>query len=327
VQVAPQVRLYRILWGGALAALLFSLTGALLLSPPNYGLLFLQTLLFFAWAFGCSRFAARAPDHATGAFLSGGLLIMLACTRASVPGWAMHDLAGVAYLVVAIPAVLGVAIAWGWAGVMLNAALTLLVAVLTFEVSVPQGIVAVFTLLANTVGGLFVHLYFLELEALQRRLERSASTDLLTRTGNRRALLEDYGRYQAVARRQGVPLLVMSWDVDGLKRLNDREGHAAGDRYIMAFVEALREAVRQGDSLYRVGGDEFVTLHLGLSSGSTIYERVRLTFPHVSGGWTRGTNLSLDAALTEADEMMYAEKRMHKARITRVLGDTAASRG
>jgi PleD family two-component response regulator len=119
----------------------------------------------------------------------------------------------------------------------------------------------------------------------------------------------------------------MSWDVDGLKRLNDREGHAAGDRYIMAFVEALREAVRQGDSLYRVGGDEFVTLHLGLSSGSTIYERVRLTFPHVSGGWTRGTNLSLDAALTEADEMMYAEKRMHKARITRVLGDTAASRG
>jgi GGDEF domain-containing protein len=92
-------------------------------------------------------------------------------------------------------------------------------------------------------------------------------------------------------------------------------------------VDALREAVRQGDSLYRVGGDEFVSLHLGLASGGTIHERVRLSFPHVSGGWTRATNLSLDAALTEADEMMYAEKRMHKARVTRVIGDTAGSRG
>jgi GGDEF domain-containing protein len=324
---APQLRLYRILWGGSLGALLFSLTGTVLLDPPNYGMAFLQTLLFLAWGVACSRFKAKTPDHATGAFLLGALVILIAFTRTASSGWVVQGLGGIAYGIVCLPLIVGIVIAWGWAGATINLAATLVVTVLAFETSVPQGFVVAFLLASSTIGGLFLHVHLMELEVLQRRLERSASTDLLTRTGNRRALIEDFGRYQSVARRQGVPLLVMSWDVDGLKRLNDREGHAAGDRFILSFVEALREAVRQGDSLYRVGGDEFITLHLGLSSGTTIYERVRLSFPHVSGGWTRGTNLSLDAALTEADEMMYAEKRMHKARITRVIGDTAASRG
>ncbi len=309
-----------------MGALLFSLAGTFLQTRLDLALLFMQLLTFGTWALVASRFMVRAPDHATGGFLLGGLMILLGFTRVLAPGWEAHELGGIAYAVVSIPMLLGIAIAWGWAGVTINAAAALLVTVLAFEASVPQGLAAAFMLSANTIGGLVVHLYFLELEALQRRLERSASTDLLTRTGNRRALIEDFERYQGVARKQGVPLLVLSWDVDGLKRLNDREGHAAGDRYITSFVEALRVTVRQGDSLYRVGGDEFVTLHLGLSSGSTLYERVRDLFPAVSGGWTRGTNLTLDQSLKEADEMMYNEKRLHKERITRILGETA-SRG
>ena len=49
-------------------------------------------------------------------------------------------------------------------------------------------------------------------------------------------------------------------DLDGLKRVNDTEGHAAGDAYLKALAQALRNALRIGDTAYRIGGDEFVVL-------------------------------------------------------------------
>ena len=322
----PNVKLNGILWAASISSVLFGLAGTLQSLQDAAGLALLQTLILAAWAFGCYRFLPRAPDHVTGGYLLGALLILIVFARVVAPGWAATDIGGISYAVLGLPLVLGVVLVWGSAGALLGAAATLLLTWLALDFGLTQGLTVAFALTSSIGAGLLLHAYLVDLESAKRHLERSASTDLLTRSGNRRALMEDFGRYQGVARQQGVPLLLMSWDLDGLKRVNDKEGHAAGDQYIMSFVEALRTAVRQGDSIYRVGGDEFVTLHIGLSSGTVLYERVRNDFVHVSGGWVRSTNLTLDQALTEADEMMYAEKRRHKEKVTRIIGETAGSR-
>jgi diguanylate cyclase (GGDEF)-like protein len=313
-------------WAASLGSYAYGFAG-LLLAGSNPGLIALYVLLVVAWIVACATQMNRHADHVTGAYLLGALVITLGFAKALGGGWVENNLGGIAYGVLAAPITLGIVLVWGWAGVSIALAATLVVTWFAVEASVPQGLTVAFSLLTMLAGGLRLHLYLNELQTRQQRLERSASTDLLTGSGNRRALIEDYTRYQQVARRQGVPLLLISWDVDGLKRVNDKEGHAAGDQYILGFVSALREVVRQGDSIYRVGGDEFITLHIGLSGGADLYERVRDAFQHVSGGWTRGTNLTLDQALTEADEMMYSEKRRHKEKVTRIIGDTAASRG
>ena len=327
MQAVPSIRLYGILWVASFSSALFSLAGTLQSVKDGAGLALLQTLILAAWAVGCYRFLSRAPDHATGGYLLGKLLILIVFARVVATGWAATDIAGIAYAVFSLPLILGLVLVWGWAGALLGAAATLLLTLLTLDFGLAQGLTVAFTLTSSIVGGMLLYLYLVDLESVKGHLERSAATDLLTRTGNRRALIEDFVRYQNLARQQGVPLLLMSWDLDGLKRVNDKEGHAAGDKYILAFVGALRMAVRLGDSIYRVGGDEFVTLHIGLSSGSVPYERVRNEFVHVSGGWVRCTNLTFDQGLTEADEMMYAEKRRHKEKVTRIIGETAGSRG
>jgi GGDEF domain-containing protein len=326
VPPAPNIRLYVILWVASISSALFSLAGTLQYAQAGLESFGLQMLILAAWAIGCSRFFSRAPEHATGGYLLGKLLILIAFARVVAPGWAGTDIGGIAYAVFSLPLILGMVLVWGWAGALLGAAATVLLTWLSLDFGVVQGLTVAFMLLSSIVGGMLLYVYLVDLEAAKRQLEQSASTDLLTRTGNRRALVEDFLRYQSLARQQGVPLLLMSWDLDGLKRVNDKEGHAAGDQYILNFVEALRAAVRQGDSIYRVGGDEFVTLHIGLSSGGVLYERVRNQFTHVSGGWVRCANLTFDQVLTDADQMMYAEKRRHKEKVTRIIGETAGSR-
>jgi diguanylate cyclase (GGDEF)-like protein len=93
-----------------------------------------------------------------------------------------------------------------------------------------------------------------------RRLEAAAFLDPLTGVGNRRALDRDAAPVLATAQRHGRPLSVIVIDLDGLKRVNDSVGHAAGDDAIRRLATTLSRHLRSGDSVYRVGGDEFVLL-------------------------------------------------------------------
>jgi diguanylate cyclase (GGDEF)-like protein len=91
-----------------------------------------------------------------------------------------------------------------------------------------------------------------------RRLEAAAFLDPLTGVGNRRALDRDAVLLLATAQRHGRPLSVMVIDLDGLKSVNDSQGHAAGDETIKRLATTLSRHLRSGDAVYRVGGDEFV---------------------------------------------------------------------
>jgi diguanylate cyclase (GGDEF)-like protein len=92
------------------------------------------------------------------------------------------------------------------------------------------------------------------------QLRHQSATDPLTDLPNRRAfeaLLIDECRR---ARRYGSPLSVLLIDVDGLKRVNDRRGHAAGDAVLRTTARAIQAAMRTTDTGARWGGDEFAIL-------------------------------------------------------------------
>jgi diguanylate cyclase (GGDEF)-like protein len=93
-----------------------------------------------------------------------------------------------------------------------------------------------------------------------RRIRLLAMTDELTGVGNRRRIDAAGELAVAQARATGTPLAVLTFDLDNFKRINDTQGHAAGDRVLVAVVRACERTLRAHDLLGRLGGEEFVVL-------------------------------------------------------------------
>lgn len=169
------------------------------------------------------------------------------------------------------------------------------------------------------IAGNINHAATRRLEDAYEDVERMASHDNLTGLLNRHRLPDEFARLQGIARDQGRALLLVAWDIDELKQVNDTQGHAAGDRYITDFARALSASVRNstdrrsGDSAFRVGGDEFISMHLDAPDGMVILARVHRHFPKVSAGWVRCDTLTLDDAMRIADAALYTDKAAHRA--------------
>jgi len=97
----------------------------------------------------------------------------------------------------------------------------------------------------------------LEYEAVQRELALQARTDPLTGLLNRRAFLQEMLRNIARLDRESEPGTLIFLDMDSLKTVNDRLGHAAGDQVLLLLADILRKLVRPSDLIARLGGDEF----------------------------------------------------------------------
>lgn len=126
-----------------------------------------------------------------------------------------------------------------------------------------------------------------------------------------RALEDTFPKLLAEAQALGEPLALIYWDLNGLKALNDREGHAAGDQALKALAQALKNLSRRRDLAFRVGGDEFVSLHLGLSQGEipALIARLRQSLPYgVAAGGVEVEGEDLETLLREADRRMYRAK-------------------
>jgi diguanylate cyclase (GGDEF)-like protein len=159
-------------------------------------------------------------------------------------------------------------------------------------------------------------------EALQLerdRFEREARTDRLTGLDNRSAWEENLAHEEARRKRYRGTVSIVSADLDGLKSINDRAGHAAGDQAIRAAGELLRRSARASDRVARVGGDEFLVLlpHTRAAGADRFIVRVRAGINVVMRG--TGASLSLGAATStegeslaetvrRADAAMYASK-------------------
>lgn len=106
--------------------------------------------------------------------------------------------------------------------------------------------------------------------------ESEARTDQLTGLANRRAWEESAPRELGRAARHGLSATLALLDVDDLKRLNDTQGHAAGDALLRAVAVRWRAQIRDADLRARVGGDEFALLLVPSQeeSGATVVERL-----------------------------------------------------
>ncbi len=113
--------------------------------------------------------------------------------------------------------------------------------------------------------------------ALATELAERAERDPLTGLGTRRHLDRRFVELLAEAERQHKPLVVAVMDLDHFKQINDRHGHAAGDQVLVALAPLLRENMRAGDALARVGGEEFVAVFADTPTqrAADICERLR----------------------------------------------------
>ena len=173
----------------------------------------------------------------------------------------------------------------------------------------------------------------LKLTAQKEHYRALAQTDGLTGLPNFRSFHARLEEEVSRANRYGHPLACAMVDLDGLKQINDRLGHAAGNRAILALADAVREELRDTDFAARYGGDEFVVLlpQTNEAQGAQFAERLRKRLAEVSAqaglpvhgsiGIAAVTGAQLrspDAAedlLQRADEALYEAKRSGRDRV------------
>jgi diguanylate cyclase (GGDEF)-like protein len=151
---------------------------------------------------------------------------------------------------------------------------------------------------------------------LHDTLEEHAHTDALTGLANRRSWDDQLGRALAQAARSHETVSIAVCDVDRLKEVNDREGHAAGgDALIRDVARCLGDGARAADLLARIGGDEFALLLPGADrdAASDVLERLTARLPagrSVSVGIAEWDGRETAAELlARADARMYERKR------------------
>lgn len=155
------------------------------------------------------------------------------------------------------------------------------------------------------------------------QLEEASTHDGLTGLYNRAYFDMEFSSLQHSMR---LPVSIIVVDVDGLKLINDSQGHEAGDRLIVGVATILKEAFRGDDTVARIGGDEFSillpetgedALRIVLDRLHKCQDRFNEASPDCnvqfsSGSATALRGCDLPNALKLADELMYAEKIMHK---------------
>jgi diguanylate cyclase (GGDEF)-like protein len=169
---------------------------------------------------------------------------------------------------------------------------------------------------------------------LVRQLERLSREDALTGLANRRSWDETLGREFERSRRTDSGLAVMLFDLDHLKEINDRYGHATGDRVLKTIADVLRARVRVGDLAARLGGDEFGVIcpDTDLEAASALAEDLQARIGELSAldGSGPGVTVSIGAAsrkagdLTATDVVQRADDRLYSAKRTRVAVDLTA---
>ncbi len=170
-----------------------------------------------------------------------------------------------------------------------------------------------------------------DLKRAYRRLEHIAHFDPLTGLPNRVLLADRLQQAMSQSQRQGRTLAVIYLDLDGFKPINDRHGHAIGDQFLVTLAQRMKEALREGDTLSRIGGDEFVAVLVDLEEPqdcSPVLYRLLQTAaePIIAGDFTLSASASIgvtffpqdngdaDLLLRHADQAMYQAKQNGKNR-------------
>lgn len=120
-----------------------------------------------------------------------------------------------------------------------------------------------------------------ELKASQDQLHHQAFHDTLTKLPNRLHLSNTLKHAIELAQRNGSKIAVLFIDLDDFKKINDTEGHATGDQFLISVSARIRAKLREGDTFGRLGGDEFLIILEGLNHEHEIgiaYQRIKEIF-------------------------------------------------
>lgn len=165
-----------------------------------------------------------------------------------------------------------------------------------------------------------------ERKQFEDALRTLALIDELTGLYNRRGFISLAERQLSLARRKKQPLILIAADVDDLKGINDRFGHAVGDEALVAAAGILRQTYREADILARLGGDEFTVFPIEASADSAplLIERLDANLRRFNESGERTYHLSMSTGvallegelskdlqqlLSEADTQLYERKR------------------
>ena len=179
-----------------------------------------------------------------------------------------------------------------------------------------------------TILGIMVNERLILLKKLEEfdNYRSLALVDPLTNLFNRRGFHILVGQQLKIADRQQKGMLLLYVDLDGLKQLNDRFGHQAGDTALTDAADILRGTFRKSDIIARIGGDEFVVLALETSWESTdiltfrLQETLRrhnritkqfhtLSFSVGFSYYDPKNPSSIEELIEKADRYMYEEKQ------------------
>ena len=172
-----------------------------------------------------------------------------------------------------------------------------------------------------------------ERKAHQSQLERVAHFDALTNLPNRVLLADRLQQAMAQALRRAQHLAVVYLDLDGFKAINDQHGHDIGDQVLIALAQRMKLALREGDSLARIGGDEFVIVLIDvddrvaslpmlnrLKAACAQNVQVGALSLQVSASvgitfYPQAQDIDADQLLRQADQAMYQAKLAGKNRL------------
>ena len=165
-----------------------------------------------------------------------------------------------------------------------------------------------------------------------KQLEHLVNFDALTNLPNRTLMLDRLRKAMAQTSRQETSLLVVYIDVDGFKEINDEHGQISGDKLLLKLARRLVNSQREGDTVARVGGDEFILILSNLKDEQSVgllLERLLRQFSgdliingntlklSASIGATRfpqQQDVSADELVRQADQAMFTAKQQGKNR-------------
>ncbi len=157
----------------------------------------------------------------------------------------------------------------------------------------------------------------LKMRNLVKNLERMSYLDQLTQIGNRYAMVK-----YTEGMRPGESVGIVYGDITGLKRVNDAEGHEAGDHLILAASACMKEAFGDAYELFRIGGDELLAICAGI--GETEFRervaRLRKIMADssvnmaVGADWEKDSEAGVSVVLAAAETQMYKDKAAYYQR-------------
>jgi diguanylate cyclase (GGDEF)-like protein/PAS domain S-box-containing protein len=164
---------------------------------------------------------------------------------------------------------------------------------------------------------------------LEDRLSSMSLTDELTSLYNRRGFVTLCEQQLKLAERTKEEMLLFFFDLDNMKWINDTLGHQEGDNALVATARVLKRTFRDSDIIGRIGGDEFAALAIDtagvtgemfaarlqdcLDAHNDLQTAYKLCFSVGVAYYHPGNWVTLDKLIAQADELMYEEKKKHRA--------------